>query len=116
MDVPIFESSFLLRYFSSLHHVHLVNEKGWQGCQPSNELQTLERKVNAQFTPDGARDEGGGGRYVSDGLAKGRGVGNGASEIVSVVCPIGQVEGLRDQLNVHLFPNFDVLGEFDIQF
>jgi hypothetical protein len=70
----------------------------------------LEREMNSKFTPDRARDEGGirseeSGRVAERGRAADIG-----SEIVPIICSVGQVECLRYQLNIYAFAESEVLG------
>jgi hypothetical protein len=71
--------------------------------------------VDAEFTPNGARDEGSVGSEEPSRVTQ-RGTRNVVAEVVSVVGSVGEVEGLRDQLNIDALAEFEVLGELGIQF
>jgi len=65
--------------------------------------------VDAEFTPNGARDEGSVGSEEPSRVTQ-RGTGNVVAEVVSVVGSVGELEGLRDQLNIDALAEFEVLA------
>lgn len=84
------------------------------------EIPSLEGEADAELTPERVRNDGAGRVDEALGMAEVRRIGNASgaidAKVVAVVGPIGQVERLREQLQVHAIAELDILCEAHVEF
>src|SRR5580698_9899145 len=83
-------------------------------ASPLEPSHRLKGEVDAEFTPDRARNEGSVRSKKSGRMPQCR-TGNAVAVVVAVVGPVREVEGLGYQLDVVPFAESEVLGQFGVK-
>ena len=74
-----------------------------------------EGQAEAKLAPEGARSRGAGGVDEADRMAEGVRASDAVAVIVAIVGPVGEVKGLRDELQVDVLAELEVFRQAEIK-